>query len=83
MSFLRHFALIAVLAGMAMAPLAGQDKRNFDTGTRSLKGTVTDHDRQARLRRCRASEKQQDSAGALLCRSGGGCLPFLRSKHQR
>jgi hypothetical protein len=44
MSFLRHFALIAVLAGMATAPLASQDKRNFDTGTRSLKGTVTDRD---------------------------------------
>ena len=44
MLFLKQFALVVMLAGIAAAPLASQDKRNFDTGTRSLKGTVTDRD---------------------------------------
>lgn len=41
---LRHIAFAAMLAGVVAAPLGAQDKRNFDTGTRSLKGVVTDRD---------------------------------------
>jgi protocatechuate 3,4-dioxygenase beta subunit len=47
MSFLRQIVLIAVLAGIAAAPLLSQDKRNFETNTRSLKGVVTDRDGKA------------------------------------
>jgi hypothetical protein len=42
--FLRQIAFVAVLAGVIMAPVLGQEKRNFDTGTRTLKGVVTDRD---------------------------------------
>lgn len=44
MSFFRQTAAVAMLAGMVLVPLAAQDKRNFDTATRSLKGVVTDRD---------------------------------------
>lgn len=47
MSFFRQLSVIAVLAAIAAAPLASQDKRNFDTSTRSLKGVVTDRDGKA------------------------------------
>jgi hypothetical protein len=44
MSFFRRVALFTLLAAMAMAPAVSQDRRNYDTGTRSLKGVVTDRD---------------------------------------
>ena len=47
MSFFRQFAVIALVAGIAAAPLVSQDKRNFDTSTRSLKGVVSDRDGKA------------------------------------
>lgn len=44
MPVLRQLALFAVLAGIAVSPLLSQDKRNYDTNTRSLKGVVSDRD---------------------------------------
>lgn len=44
MSFPRRIAVTALLAALAALPAVPQDRRNYDTGTRSLKGVVTDRD---------------------------------------
>jgi hypothetical protein len=41
---LRQLAVVVVLTAICSAPLFSQEKRNYDTNTRSLKGIVTDRD---------------------------------------
>jgi hypothetical protein len=39
-----RIAVVVALAAFLSGPICAQDKRNFDTGTRSVKGVVSDRD---------------------------------------